>query len=181
MGGVVMDMTISMDGFVIGPNVGVELPLGEGGERLHDWMADPGQGGDWQQTGASAADAKVKQEVFATTGAVLMGRRSFDVGIGPWGDTPFPVPCFVVTHEARDDLVQQSGTYTFVTEGIHGAVRQAWAAAGERDVCVMGADIAQPCLRASLLDELHLHLAPVLIGAGIRTWAATTSSWNERA
>ncbi len=85
MGGVVMDMTISMDGFVIGPNVGVELPLGEGGERLHDWMADPGQGGDWQQTGASAADAKVKQEVFATTGAVLMGRRSFDVGIGPWG------------------------------------------------------------------------------------------------
>ncbi len=170
MGSVVLDVSMSLDGFITGPNVGVALPLGEGGERLHDWMANrnPEHGGDWHQTGASEVDAKVKQEAFATTGAVVMGRRSFDVGIGPWGDTPLPVPCFVVTHEARGDLVKPGGTFTFVTEGIEAALQRAKAASGARDVCLMGADIAQQCLSAGLLDELHLHLAPVLIGTGIR-------------
>jgi dihydrofolate reductase len=95
MGSVVLDVTMSLDGFITGPKAGVELPLGEGGDRLHDWMAnpDPKHGGDWHRTAASEVDAKVKQAAFATTGAVVMGRRSFDVGIGPWGDTPFPVPC----------------------------------------------------------------------------------------
>jgi dihydrofolate reductase len=78
------------------------------------------------------------------------------------------VPCFVVTPEVRQDLVERSGTYTFVTEGIQHALRRARAAAGERNVCLMGADIAQRCLMAGLLDELHLHLAPVLIGTGTR-------------
>lgn len=168
MGSILLDVTMSLDGFITGPNVGVELPLGEGGERLHGWMATPNQGGDWHQTAASEVDARVKQELFAKTGAVVMGRRSFDVGIGPWGDTPYPLPCFVVTHQAREDLVRQSGTFTFVTEGIQGALQRARAAAGERDVCLMGAEIAQQCLSAGLLDELHIHLAPVLIGDGRR-------------
>lgn len=170
MGSVVLDVSMSLDGFITGPNVGVELPLGEGGVRLHDWMAnpDPEHDGDWHQTGASEVDAKVKQTTVATTGAIVMGRRSFDVGIGPWGDTPYPVPCFVVTHQARDDLVMRSGTFTFVTDGIEAALQRARAAAGARHVCLMGADIAQQYLSAGLLDHLHLHLAPVLIGAGTR-------------
>jgi dihydrofolate reductase len=181
MGSVVLDVTMSLDGFITGPNVGVELPLGEGGERLHDWMAnpDPDQAGDWHQTGASEQDAKVKQELLATTGAVVMGRRSFDVGIGPWGDTPYPAPCFVVTHEARAELIKQNGTFTFVAEGIDGAVQRARAAAGSRNVCLMGADIAQQCLSVGLLDELHLHLAPVLMGTGTRLFDQTGTDHIE--
>ncbi len=170
MGSVVLNVSMSLDGFITGPNVGVELPLGEGGVRLHDWMADPDSehDGDWHQTGASEVDAKVKQTAFATTGAIVMGRRSFDVGVGPWGDTPYPAPCFVVTHQAQEVLDMRSGTFTFVTDGIEVALQRARTAAGARDVCLMGADIAQQCLSAGLLDELHLHLAPVLIGAGTR-------------
>jgi dihydrofolate reductase len=170
VGSVLLDVTMSLDGFITGPNAGVDLPLGEGGLRLHAWMTRPGprQGIDWHQTAASEVDARVKHELFARAGAVVMGRRSFDVGIGPWADTPFPVPCFVVTHRAREDLVEPSGTFTFVTEGTERAVQRARAAAGERDVCLMGADIAQQCLTAGLLDELHLHVAPMLIGDGRR-------------
>jgi dihydrofolate reductase len=170
MGSVLLDVSMSLDGFIAGPNVGVGLPLGEGGERLHDWMssADPDRAGDWHRTGASDLDAEVKQELLVTTGAVVMGRRTFDVGVGPWGDTPFPVPCFVLTHEARDPLVKESGTFTFVTDGIQGALRRAQAAAGGKHVSLMGADLAQQVLSAGLLDELHIHLAPVLIGAGTR-------------
>jgi hypothetical protein len=108
VGSVVLDVTMSLDSFITGPKVGVELPLGEGGDRLHDWMAnsDPEQGGAWHQTAASGMDAKVKQDVFATTGA---------------------------------------------------------AAAGSRNVCLIGADIARQRLSAGLLDELHLHLAPMTV------------------
>jgi dihydrofolate reductase len=103
MGKVILHVSMSLDGFVAGPGAGVELPLGEGGERLRDWMssADPDRAGDWHRTGASDVDAEVKQELFVATGAVVMGRRTFDGGVGPWGDTPFPVPCFVVTHRGR--------------------------------------------------------------------------------
>jgi dihydrofolate reductase len=109
------------------------------------------------------------RELFATTGAVVLGKRTFDLGLEPWGGTPFPVPCFVLSPEARDDLVTASGTFAFVTDGIESAVRRARAAAGDKDVLVMGGPTAaQQAVRAGLVDEISIHLVPVLLGAGSR-------------
>ena len=152
-------MSMSLDGFIAGPNVGIERPMGEGGERLHEWLFN---------TSASEVDAEVEQEMFATTGAVVLGRRTFDVGEGLWGDVPFPVPCFVLTHEDREEIVKKSGTFTFVTDGIESALQRAKAAAGEKDVRLMGANIAQQFLKAGLLDELQINLVPILLGDGIQ-------------
>jgi dihydrofolate reductase len=159
MSKVVVDMSMSLDGFVTGPNVSVEHPMGEGGMRLHQWLfREP----------ASEEDSAVAREIHDTTGAVVLGRRIFDVGIGEWDDTPFPVPCFVVTHRGRDDLVQKSGTFSFVTDGIECAVQRAGKAAGEKHVRLMGADIVQQCLQAGLVDEIQINLVPVLFGEGTR-------------
>lgn len=166
MAAVVLDMSMSLDGFVTGPDPCVGAGLGEGGERLHEWMfshrpdAGPGEADD--------VNAAIPQELFASTGAVLMGRRNFEMGIGPWGDTPFPVPCFVLTHHARDDVVMTSGTFSFITGGLTAALERAKAAAGGRNVLAHTPDIAQQLLRAGLLDEIQLHLVPVLLGAGRR-------------
>ncbi|MBI1881233.1 MAG: dihydrofolate reductase, partial [Chloroflexi bacterium] len=159
MSKVALNMSMSLDGFIAGPKVSVELPMGEGGLRLHDWLFN---------TSASEVDAEVEREILATTGAVVLGKRTFDVGEGPWGDTPFPVPCFVLTHQAREKLVKKSGTFTFVTDGIESALQQAKAVAGEKNISLMGADVAQQFLRAGLLDEIQINLVPVLLGDGIR-------------
>jgi dihydrofolate reductase len=121
---------MSLDGFITGPSEGPDNGLGDGGERLHDWMFD----------GKSDPDAEVVDEVYARTGAIIIGKRMFDVGVGPWGDPPaFHVPVFVVTHEAREPLVKQGGTtYTFVSGGIKAALEQAKAAARDKDVGVWG-------------------------------------------
>lgn len=163
-GKVVVNITMSLDGFIAAPNVDLERPLGDGGERLHYWAFGDGS------TPASAADREVAGELFTSTGAFLIGRRTFDVGEGPWGeDGAFGRPCFVLTHRGRELLRRGPTTFTFVTDGIESALAQARAAAGDRDVCVMGgAGIAQQYLAAGLIDELHLHLAPVLLGAGTR-------------
>jgi dihydrofolate reductase len=135
MGSVVLDMSMSLDGFALGPSPRVGVPLGEGGQRLHDWMfsgpSDPGKAEGGQ---AAEFNGEVARELFATTGAVLMGRRMFDLGIGPWADTPFPVPCFVLTHHQHEDLVMTSGTFTFTTEGLTTALERAKAAAGSKNV-----------------------------------------------
>jgi len=159
MAKVTLDMSMSLDGFIAGPNIGVERPMGKGGERLHEWLFNPS---------ASEVDAAVEREMSATTGAVVLGRRTFDVGVGLWGDVPFPVPCFVLTHEDREEIVKKSGTLTFVTDGIESALQRARAAAGEKDVRLMGANIAQQFLRAGLLDEIQINLVLVLLGDGIR-------------
>ena len=153
----VMNMSMSLDGFVAGPNVGIDLPMGAGGERLHDWLfnRNSGQGGESRQTSASEVDRAVTQETFATTGAVILGKRTFDVGLTHWGDTPYPVPSFVLTHTPREALVQASGTFTFVTDGIEHALQLAKAAAGEKKINLMGADIAQQYLKAGLVDEIR--------------------------
>ena len=158
MGKLVLTFSMSLDGFIAGPDVSPELPMGTGGERLHDWMFKS----------QSGVDAEMAREQSARPGAVVLGRRTFDLGLGPWGDTPYPVPCFVLTHERRDPLVMKSGTFTFVNDGIHSALRQAKAAAGEGDVLVMGADAAQQSLAAGIVDEVVLQIVPVLIGAGTR-------------
>ncbi|MEU4539093.1 dihydrofolate reductase family protein [Streptosporangium sp. NPDC023825] len=161
MGTVLLNITVSLDGFVAGPGVGIERPMGEGGERLHEWLFNDDADRD--------VDAGVHRELSASTGAVVVGRRTFDVGVGLWKDTPFPVPCFVLTHEDREELPMKSGTFTFVSDSLESAIRQARKAAKEKDVLVMGgADIAGQLVRAGLVDEIQLQLAPVLLGAGTR-------------
>jgi dihydrofolate reductase len=171
MGKVVVDMSISLDGFGAGPNPNAKDPMGAGGERLHAWMPffDPNQV-PTAVPAASEVDVRMVQELFAVAqGAVVLGKRTFDLGLEPWGGTPFPAPCFVLTHEARDELVTATGTFTFITDGIEQAVRRAQAAAGDKDVLVMGGPtVVQEAVRAGLVDEIVLHVAPVLLGAGAR-------------
>lgn len=169
---VVVDMSISLDGFGAGTNPSVEHPMGAGGERLHAWMPfyDPNQAAAEGTPAANEVEVRMVQDLFATAqGAVVLGKRTFDLGLEPWGGTPFPAPCFVLTHEARDDLETANGTFAFITDGIEHAVRRAQAAAGDKDVLVMGGPtVAQEAVRAGLVDEIALHVAPVLLGAGSR-------------
>jgi dihydrofolate reductase len=183
MGKVVLEITASLDGFVAGPNATLEEPLGEGGERLHEWIVGLASwreqhGLDGGETGP--ADELVR-DAIAATGAFVMGRRMFSGGAGSWeddpradgwwgDDPPFGAPVFVLTHHSREPVTKQAGTtYTFVTDGVEAAVAQAREAAGDRNVGVAGgASVAQQCLAAGLLDEIQLHVAPLLLGAGVR-------------
>jgi dihydrofolate reductase len=160
MGKVTSNISMSLDGFITGPNVGVGNGMGDGGERLHDWMFDA----------KTETDAAIVDEIYASTGAVLMGKRMFDVGFEPWGDPPpFGMPVFVVTHHEREPLPMQGGTtYTFVTDGIEAALDLAHAAAGDKNVGIWGgANIVRQYLKAGLLDEMQIHLIPILLGDGI--------------
>jgi dihydrofolate reductase len=163
MGKVVLDVSMSLDGFTTGPNVGEREPLGVGGERLHEWMAGKGPDG--------GVDIGVRREVDAMVGATVIGRRTFDGGVGPWGGTPWPgVPSFVVTHRTREDLLGGNGG-TFAFDGLQAAARRAKDAAGDKDVLVLGADVARQLLRAGLLDEVRIHLVPLLMGEGTPLFA----------
>jgi dihydrofolate reductase len=163
MGRVILDISMSLDGFVAGPNVNVENPLGDHGARLHDWMfRNPTDG-----------SRKIVAEVFGTAGAIAMGRRTFDLGKPHWDpepDTFRQLPVFVLTHRYREPVVDEGGsTFTFITDGVERAVAQARAAAGDRDVVSGGgAAIGQELMRAGLLDELRIHLVNLLLLAGTR-------------
>jgi dihydrofolate reductase len=133
--------------------------MGEGGPRLHQWLF---------ATPMSPVDAEIAENSFASTGAVVLGRRTFDVGLGEWGDTPYPVPSFVLTHEVRADLPMKSATFTFVNDGVESAFLQAKAAAADKNVVLMGAGTAQQFLNAGLVDEIDIQLVPVLLGGGTR-------------
>jgi dihydrofolate reductase len=160
VGKVLMELSMSLDGYVAGPDISPEAPLGRGGERLHDWMF----------TGKSAAESnRFETEHFSTIGALILGRRMADLGIGPWGEDPtFHAPCFVVTHRPADTIVKKGGTsYIFVTDGPEAALAQAKDAAGSQDVLINGgADVARQYLNAWLIDEIRLHLVPLVLGAG---------------
>jgi dihydrofolate reductase len=183
MSRLMLDLSMSLDGFVAGPNQTREQPLGERGDRLHEWAfaATSWRERHGQSGGTKNVDSDVIEEALAATGAVVMGRRMFSGGSGRWeddpvangwwgDDPPFKVPVFVLTHHAREPVQKEGGTsFTFVTDGIEAAVAQARAAAGEKDVAVAGgATVAQQCLAAGLLDEIQIHLAPVLLGGGAR-------------
>jgi dihydrofolate reductase len=158
---VVSEISMSLDGFITGPNVRVGNGLGDGGERLHDWRFDA----------KTETDTAIADEIYASTGAVVLGKGMFDVGFDPWGDPPpFRMPVFVVTHEERNPLPMQGGTtYSFVTDGIEAALEQARAAAGNKNVGIWGgANIIRQYLKAGLLDEMQIHLIPILLGGGIR-------------
>lgn len=182
MGKVVAEISTSLDGYVAGPNPTLENPLGEGGEQLHEWAV---RLKSWREThglpdGESGPDDELLAESVATTGAVVMGRQMFSGGEGPWEDDanangwwgdepPFHKPVFVLTHHAREPLVLKGTTFTFVTDGLDSAIDDARAAAAEQDVLVAGgADTIDQAISAGLVDELQLHLAPVLLGAGAR-------------
>jgi dihydrofolate reductase len=148
-------MAVSLDGYVAGPGDGPGNPLGDGGERVHDWVFGVAawRGRLGLSGGRTDADHDIVAEVNARSGAAVMGRRMFDNGEVPWGPSPpFRMPVFVVTHDAREPLVRQGGTtFTFVTEGIDGALRRARAAAGDEDIEVAGgADVVQRYLVAGL-------------------------------
>jgi dihydrofolate reductase len=163
MSKIVVDVSMSLDGFTAGPDVRGEEPMGDGGERLHEWMAGEGPDG--------GVDLGVRREMDATVGATVIGRRTFDLGLGPWGGTPWPgVPGFVVTHRTREDLLGGNGG-TFAFEGLADAARRAKDAAGAKDVLVLGADVARQLLRAGLLDEVRIHLVPLLMGEGTPLFA----------
>jgi dihydrofolate reductase len=178
VGRVVSDISMSLDGFIAGPNNSVENPMGDRGEWLHHWMY-PVEG--WREPpglegGVTEADSRIAEESLTRAGAFLMGRRMFDEGEKPWGDPPpFHKPVFIVTHDAHKQIVKGGGTtYTFVTDGIGRALELAKEAAGERDVAVSGgANVIQQLLAAGLLEELQVHLAPVFLGEGTRLFDRT--------
>jgi dihydrofolate reductase len=138
----------------------MENAMGMGGERLHQWMFQGGREND--------IDSGMARELFAMVGAVVLGKRTFDVGLQHWDDTPYPVPSFVLTHAKREPQAMKSATFTFVNEGIASAVEQSKAAASRKSVVVMGASAAQQALKKGLADEIHLQLVPVVLGKGTR-------------
>jgi dihydrofolate reductase len=175
-------ISISLDGFIAGPNPSVDDPLGEGGEQLHEWVIKLAA---WRQPhgregGEVNASTPVMEEALENVGATVMGRNMFGGGPGPWGEDPwggwwgdeppFRTPVFVVTHHEREPLEKQGGTtFTFVTDGIESALEQAKQAAGGKDVSLGGgADVAQQYLAAGLIDELDLNVVPILLGGGTR-------------
>ena len=174
-------ISVSLDGFAAGPDQSVEHPLGIGGERLHEWAfpTEAFRERHGQAGGTASPDAAVVAAIFENVGAYVMGRKMFGGGSGPWDeswrgwwgeDPPYHTPVFVVTHHPRAPLTMEGGTtFFFVTEGIEAALEQARAAAGDRDVTVAGgASTVQQVLRAGHLDELQLHVVPILLGAGER-------------
>ena len=176
-------ISISLDGFVAGPNQSTEIPLGEGGERLHDWvvpLASWREGHDKDGGEVNASD-RVVEEVRENIGAAVMGRNMFGpIGGGPWVDEdwkgwwgdnpPYHYPVFVVTHHRRDPVEMAGGTtYHFVTDGIESALAQAKEAAGGKDVMLWGGgEVIGQYLAAGLLDVLELHVVPILLGDGSR-------------
>lgn len=159
---VTCEISMSLDGFITDPEASVGTPLeGHDPGRLHDWRFDA----------KTEADVAIVEEIYASTGAIVIGKRMFDVGFEPWGDPPpFGMPVFVVTHEEREPLPMKGGTtYVFVTDGIESALEQASAAGGDKNVGIWGgANVIRQYLSAGLLDELQIHLAPVLLGGGVR-------------
>jgi dihydrofolate reductase len=181
MGRVTCQISISLDGFAAGPNQSLENPLGEGGMRVHEWVFETASWHAYQgqEGGVRGTDSEVFDEVSRNVGAYIMGRNMFSPGRGAWDpswkgwwgeDPPYHTPVFVLTHHAREPLPMRGGTtFHFITDGIRSALDQARAAAGEKDVSIAGgAKTIQQYLAAGLLDELYLHIAPVILGAGER-------------
>lgn len=155
---VVLYFSMSLDGFVAGPQISREHPMGVGGESLHDWMFDSKQPDDEPFIARQHGD----------WGASVIGRRTFDLGYEHWGDTPYPAPAFVVTHRPHDPVKAKSASFTFVTKGVESAVAQAKAAAGGKDIVVMGAETGRQLLAAGLVDRIELQLTPILLHGGAR-------------
>ena len=185
-----LQISISIDGFVAGPNQSEDDPLGEGGTELHQWAfaTDSWNEQHGREGGQSGVDADVAARMMAGTGAFVMGRNMFGGGPGPWGEQPwngwwgdnppFHTPVFVLTHHQREPLEMEGGTtFHFVTDGIESALEQAKEAAAGKDVSLGGgASAAQQYLAAGLVDEMTLNVAPVMLGGGERLFEGIGSS-----
>ena len=171
MGKVLVGLTMSLDGFIAGLNDSPGNPLGDGGGRLFEWWsAGPERVGPDDRFKPPARSRAVVEEMFRC-GAIITGRRTFDIAGGWDGHHPLGVPFFVLTHARPDRHVGPGTEGTAVTDGIGSALEQARAVAGDRDISVGAANVAQQFLRAGLLDEVHINLVPVLLGAGVRLFA----------
>ncbi len=172
MGKVSTGLSMSLDGFIAGTNDGPGSPLGEGGERLFAWYSSGDT--EYRLPGTemvfrvSPQSAELLREAHSKMGAFVTGRRTFDITNGWGGNPPLGVPTFVLTHTVPQKWVYEGSPFTFVTDGIESAVEQAKALAGEKDVAVGAASIVQQCMRAGLLDEIHIDLVPVLLVGGVR-------------
>ncbi|MGN9774545.1 dihydrofolate reductase family protein [Micromonospora sp. H33] len=181
MSTVTCQISISLDGYVAGPDQSLQDPLGRGGLRLHEWLfaADRWREQHGEVGGESGVDSQVVDEMTRDVGAYVMGRGMFGGGVGRWDETwrgwwgedaPFRTPVFVLTHHPRPSLSMAGGTeFHFVTDGIHSALEQARKAAGDREVAVAGgASTVRQYLAAGLVDTLQLHMVPIVLGAGER-------------
>jgi dihydrofolate reductase len=164
MGRVIAEFTMSLDGFIAEPNDDIK--------RLFGWYYS----GDTvfkmpdsdMEFKVSQASAELLQDAWSKIGAIVTGRRDFDVSRAWGGKPPLDVPCFIVTHSVPQEWAKRGSPFTFVTEGVERAVEQAQRVAGEKVVAVSGSKITQQCIKAGLLDEIRIHLAPILLGDGIR-------------
>jgi len=170
MGKVTFNMTVSLDGFVAGPNDGPENGLGDGGDGLFNWYFS----GDTEvlmsegvpPLKVSKQSAELMREAFSKIGAGVWGRRTFDIAHA-WGGNPPGSPAFIVTHNVPQEWVKEGSPFIFVTDGVESAISQAKKAAGDKDVVICTANILQQALKAGLVDEIYVDLAPILIGGGV--------------
>jgi dihydrofolate reductase len=168
MGVVTVDLSISLDGFIAGAHDGPDNPLGDGGQRLFAWWS-AGQARVGPDDRFKPPDkSRPVVEAMLRGGALVTGRRTFDIADGWGGHHPFGVPFFVLSHRPVERWVGPGTEGTAVYDGIDSALRQARAVAGDRDIAVGAADVAQQFLRAGLLDEIRIHLVPTLLGDGVR-------------
>ena len=183
MSKIVADISMSLDGYVAGLNPTMEEPLGRGGEGLHEWVVKLAA---WRKPhglsgGEEGPDNDVMIETTADLGATIMGRRMFSGGSGPWesdpnpdgwwgANPPFHTPVFVLTTHERETVIKEGGTsFIFVTNGIESALSQAKEKAGDKNVAIAGgASVIQQFIKADLLDELQIHMLPMLLGGGTR-------------
>jgi dihydrofolate reductase len=167
MSKVVVGLSVSLDGFIAGPNDGPANPLGDGGGKLFEWWAAGPEpiGGD-DRFRPPARSRAVVEDMF-DVGAIITGRRTFDIAQGWGGHHPVGVPFFLLTRNPPDRWVGPGTGGTVVTDGIESALEQARAVAGGRPVGVGAADVAQQYLKAGLLDEIHLNVVSVLLGGGV--------------
>jgi len=188
------DISMSLDGYVAGPDPTLDEPLGSGGEQLHEWAfrLEAWRRPHGLEGGETGPESGMVDRTLAVTGAFVMGRRMFSGGSGPWADDPnaggwwgdnppFHVPVFVVTHEPREPVEMEGGTtFTFVTEGVAAAVERARDAAGARDVQIAGGgSMVQQALALGLLDELQVHVAPVFLGGGVTLFEGVSPAGLE--
>ncbi len=186
------EISISLDGYVAGPNQSEEHPLGEGGMQLHEWIFPLAA---WREPhgregGGTNASTPLVEESQSGVGAVIMGRNMFGGGPGPWGEDPwqgwwgeeppFRTPVFVLTHHEREPLALGETTFSFVTDGIESALEQAKEAAGELDVHLAGgAEAARQYLSGGLVNQMQLNVVPVLLGDGARLFADGAGGGRE--
>ena len=171
MGKVGMGVSMSLDGFIAGPNDSPERPLGDGGDVLFKWysMGDTEgrvTSGD-RELKMSSDSAERLKDATRSVGALVYGRRTFEIA-GAWGGKhPMDVPMVIVTHSVPQEWVKEGSPFTFVTDGVESAIEQAKQIAGDKDVVLGSASIVQQCIKLGLLDEIHIDLVPVLLGGGV--------------